>query len=119
VGPASVPMICSKPWKPNACRRAITWCRGDRQRAELHGGGRDLVCAAVTDRSRVSPALYPFADHFFDRNGLRLHYLDEGQGDPVVMLHGNPTWSFHFRALVLACAIAFACGARPHGHGAL
>jgi haloalkane dehalogenase len=56
----------------------------------------------VTDRSRVSPALYPFADHFFDRGGLRLHFLDEGQGEPVVMLHGNPTWSFHFRALVLA-----------------
>jgi cis-3-alkyl-4-acyloxetan-2-one decarboxylase len=54
------------------------------------------------DRPRVSPSLYPFADHFLDRGGLRLHYLDEGQGEPVVMLHGNPTWSFHFRALVLA-----------------
>jgi haloalkane dehalogenase len=56
----------------------------------------------VTDRSRISPSLYPFADHFLDRGGLRLHYIDEGQGEPVVMLHGNPTWSFHFRALVLA-----------------
>jgi len=56
----------------------------------------------VTDRSRIPQSLYPFADHFFDRGGLRLHYLDEGQGEPVVMLHGNPTWSFHFRTLVLA-----------------
>jgi Predicted hydrolases or acyltransferases (alpha/beta hydrolase superfamily) len=56
----------------------------------------------VTDRSRIPPSLYPFADRFLDRGGLRLHYLDEGQGEPVVMLHGNPTWSFHFRALVLA-----------------
>jgi len=56
----------------------------------------------VTDRSRVSPSQYPFAGHFFERGGLRLHYLDEGQGEAVVMLHGNPTWSFHFRALVLA-----------------
>jgi haloalkane dehalogenase len=56
----------------------------------------------VTDRSRIPRSLYPFADHFFDRNGLRLHFLDEGQGEPVVMLHGNPTWSFHFRGLVLA-----------------
>jgi haloalkane dehalogenase len=56
----------------------------------------------VTDRSRISPSLYPFADHFLDRGGLRLHYIDEGQGEPVVMLHGNPTWSFHFRVLVLA-----------------
>ncbi len=52
--------------------------------------------------------LYPFASHFFVRDGLRLHYLDEGEpgalatGDasPVVMLHGNPTWSFYFRDLV-------------------
>ena len=56
----------------------------------------------MTDRSRIPQSLYPFADHFFDRGGLRLHFLDEGQGEPVVMLHGNPTWSFHFRALVLA-----------------
>jgi haloalkane dehalogenase len=32
--------------------------------------------------------------------GLRLHYLDEGQGEPVVMVHGNPTWSFYYRTLV-------------------
>ncbi len=56
----------------------------------------------MTDRSRIPQSLYPFADHFLDRGGLRLHYIDEGQGEPVIMLHGNPTWSFHFRALVLA-----------------
>lgn len=44
--------------------------------------------------------LYPFASHFADINGLRYHYLDEGRGDPVVMLHGNPTWSFYYRALI-------------------
>ena len=50
----------------------------------------------------VNPALYPFAGRFLDRPGGRLHYLDEGAGDPVVMVHGNPTWSFYFRSLVLA-----------------
>ena len=34
--------------------------------------------------------------------GLRYHFLDEGQGEPVVMLHGNPTWSFYYRKLVEA-----------------
>lgn len=33
-------------------------------------------------------------------NGLNCHYLDEGSGDPVVMVHGNPTWSFYFRRLI-------------------
>lgn len=30
-----------------------------------------------------------------------MHYLDEGQGEPVIMLHGNPTWSFYYRNLIL------------------
>jgi len=46
--------------------------------------------------------LYPFSSHFLDIKGLKYHYLDEGIGDPVVMLHGNPTWSFYFRNIVFA-----------------
>jgi len=45
--------------------------------------------------------LYPFRSHFLDLQGFKYHYLDEGQGHPVVMLHGNPTWSFYYRNLVL------------------
>jgi haloalkane dehalogenase len=37
-----------------------------------------------------------------DRGGLRLHYIDEGSGDPVLMLHGNPTWGFYYRHLLEA-----------------
>ncbi|AGA27888.1 alpha/beta fold hydrolase [Singulisphaera acidiphila] len=37
-----------------------------------------------------------------DLGGLRYHYLDEGQGEPVVMVHGNPSWSFYYRSLVEA-----------------
>lgn len=44
--------------------------------------------------------LYPFKSNFIELDGLKYHYLDEGQGDPVVMLHGNPTWSFYYRNLV-------------------
>lgn len=46
--------------------------------------------------------LYPFTGHFLDLDGLRYHYLDEGSGDPLVMVHGNPTWSFYYRNLVVA-----------------
>ena len=52
----------------------------------------------------MNPVLQKFlADHpgrDLDRGGLRLHYIDEGSGDPVVMLHGNPTWSFYYRHLI-------------------
>jgi pimeloyl-ACP methyl ester carboxylesterase len=44
--------------------------------------------------------LYPFKSHFIKINGLNYHFLDQGSGDPVVMLHGNPTWSFYFRELI-------------------
>ncbi len=48
----------------------------------------------------VSQSEYPFAEHFLERDGVRQHYVDEGAGEPVVMLHGNPTWSFYFRNLI-------------------
>ncbi len=46
--------------------------------------------------------IYPFESHYFERDGIRLHYLDEGAGEPVVMVHGNPTWSFYYRRWVTA-----------------
>jgi len=46
--------------------------------------------------------LYPFAGHSLDLGGVRMHYLDEGRGEAVVCVHGNPTWSFYFRSLVMA-----------------
>lgn len=46
--------------------------------------------------------LYPFEGKTLDLDGLRYHYLDEGEGPPVVMVHGNPSWSFYYRDLVLA-----------------
>lgn len=42
---------------------------------------------------------YPFASHFLQLGPLKYHYLDEGQGEPIVMLHGNPSWSFYYRHL--------------------
>ena len=33
-------------------------------------------------------------------NGLNYHYVDEGSGEPIIMIHGNPTWSFYYRNLI-------------------
>ncbi|MDX1520769.1 MAG: alpha/beta fold hydrolase [Anaerolineae bacterium] len=46
--------------------------------------------------------LYPFASNWLHLDGLRYHYLDEGAPDAPVMLmlHGNPTWSFYYRTLI-------------------
>jgi haloalkane dehalogenase len=72
--------------------------------------------------------LYPFRSHYLDlapaaqlstqhsalSAQLRLHYLDEGRGEPVVMLHGNPTWSFYYRNLVLALRDSYRCVVPDH-----
>ncbi|MFA6012148.1 MAG: alpha/beta fold hydrolase [Desulfobacteraceae bacterium] len=44
--------------------------------------------------------LYPFESHFTTIRGFKYHYIDEGQGEPLVMIHGNPTWSFYYRHLI-------------------
>ena len=62
----------------------------------------------------VSPELYPFAQNTFERNGLRLNYVDEGEGDPVLMVHGNPTWSFYYRELVRRLSPSYRCVVPDH-----
>ena len=46
--------------------------------------------------------LYPFDSQTMRGDGLNYHYLDEGDGEPLLMVHGNPTWSFYWRNLVIA-----------------
>lgn len=46
--------------------------------------------------------LYPFKSNFLEIKGHQYHYVDEGKGEPIVMVHGNPTWSFYFRRLITA-----------------
>ena len=43
---------------------------------------------------------YPFPSKFFDLDGVRYHYVDEGRGETLLCVHGNPTWSFAWRNLI-------------------
>lgn len=43
---------------------------------------------------------YPFKNNYLDLDGLKYHYIDEGSGEVVVMVHGNPTWSYYYRNLI-------------------
>jgi haloalkane dehalogenase len=70
------------------------------------------VCVATVGESRPSwvPAeLYPFGSHFEDINGSRVHYLDEGAGPPLILLHGNPTWSFLYRDVIAGLRDRYRC----------
>jgi haloalkane dehalogenase len=67
------------------------------------------------DAPAIDRELYPFAGHVFDTgNGVHMHYLDEGHGPPVVMVHGNPTWSFYYRDLVRRLAGRYRCVVPDH-----
>jgi haloalkane dehalogenase len=57
---------------------------------------------------------YPFTGRYLDLDGLRYHYLDEGTGPVVVMVHGNPSWSFYYRDLVLALRDRYRCIVPDH-----
>jgi haloalkane dehalogenase len=57
---------------------------------------------------------YPFHGAYLDLDGLRYHYLDEGSGPPVVMLHGNPSWSFYYRNLVRELSGRYRCIVPDH-----
>jgi acyl-CoA synthetase (AMP-forming)/AMP-acid ligase II/pimeloyl-ACP methyl ester carboxylesterase len=50
--------------------------------------------------------LFPFEPHFLEVDGFKLHYVDEGTSSPdkptVLLLHGNPTWSFYYRNLIVS-----------------
>ena len=43
---------------------------------------------------------FPFESQYRDVGGLRLAHLDEGEGAPVLFMHGEPTWSFLWRKLI-------------------
>lgn len=57
---------------------------------------------------------YPFKSNFIEVKGGRMHYVDEGEGTPVVMVHGNPTWSFFYRNAVKALQADFRCIVPDH-----
>lgn len=57
---------------------------------------------------------YPFTGKFLNLDGLKYHYLDEGHGSPVVMVHGNPSWSFYYRNLVKALSKDHRCIVPDH-----
>ena len=48
----------------------------------------------------VDPVEYPFADHWLSYADGHVHYVDEGSGPAVLLLHGNPTWSYIYRDVI-------------------
>src|SRR6266540_6700597 len=64
------------------------------------------ICSAAVDVFRTPDERfeglpgYGFEPHYTEIDGLRLHYVDEGEGRPIVCFHGEPTWAFLYRKMV-------------------
>jgi pimeloyl-ACP methyl ester carboxylesterase len=57
---------------------------------------------------------YPFNPNYFEVNGHKLHYIDEGQGHVLLFVHGTPSWSFDFRNVIQNLKTSFRCIAIDH-----
>jgi haloalkane dehalogenase len=57
---------------------------------------------------------YPFESNYFNLPMGKMHYVDEGKGEPIVMVHGNPAWSFEFRNVIKEMSKTNRCIAADH-----
>ncbi len=76
---------------------------------------------------KPDPRLFPFESRWFESRAGAVHYVDEGEGDPILLLHGNPTWSFVYRGIIIRLRKKYRCialdypgfglSARPENYG--
>src|SRR5688500_5715774 len=76
--------------------------QGSREVAMSAGAATPLQSTALASQPPgwLDVQAYPFAHHWAPLRRGRMHYLDEGRGQPVLFVHGTPTWSFEWRHLV-------------------
>ena len=58
--------------------------------------------------------LYPFEHHYINTDEGRMHYVDEGEGETILFIHGTPTWSFLYRKQIKALSKKYRCIAPDH-----
>ena len=58
--------------------------------------------------------LYPFQSRFFHTKNGKMHYIDEGQGQTILFVHGTPTWSFLYREYIKDLSSSYRCIAIDH-----
>lgn len=63
----------------------------------------------MTKPDWVNKEEYPFDSHFFETPVGNMHYIDEGKGEPIVLMHGNPGWSFEYREIIKAMSTSNRC----------
>ena len=67
------------------------------------------MSSAASRPAWVDDRLFPYQSRFAEVAGARVHYVDEGSGPTLLMLHGNPTWSFLYRDVIAGLRDRFRC----------
>jgi haloalkane dehalogenase len=110
VGLSRLPRVAVRvpPVKPLAALRPVVT---DAPAEETDPAARPAAVpdGRVLDTDWLDREAYPFDSHFFEHEAGRVHYVDEGAGDPVLLLHGNPTWSFLYRHVVAGLSDDYRC----------
>ncbi|CAH1664758.1 alpha/beta fold hydrolase [Chelatococcus asaccharovorans] len=70
--------------------------------------------ATINTPAWLDRAEYPFTSRFFNTPSGRMHYLDEGRGETLIFVHGNPSWSFEYRELISHFRKTHRCVAPDH-----
>jgi pimeloyl-ACP methyl ester carboxylesterase len=65
-------------------------------------------------RDRTFEGTFPFAPHYHEINGFLMHFVDEGLGEPIVLLHGDPTWGYIYRRFIPALSARRRCIVPDH-----
>jgi len=58
---------------------------------------------------QVPSELFPVEHRFIDFDGKRIHYIDEGTGETLLFLHGNPSWCFLYRKIIASLKSSYRC----------
>ena len=64
------------------------------------GSFSETTEGAERGKSMVERFEFPFKENYAEVDGIRLHYVDEGTGPPILMFHGQPTWSYLYRKMI-------------------
>lgn len=73
-----------------------------------------MTPATTDEPAWLDRTQYPFTSRWLELSAGRMHYVDEGDGDPILFVHGTPTWSFEYRHLVRALSLTNRCVAPDH-----
>ncbi len=63
----------------------------------------------MTMKDETFEGTFPFAPHYHQVNGFAMHYVDEGEGEPVVLVHGGPTWGYLYRSFIPPLSLQQRC----------